>query len=301
MENRCQRCDRVLSDPNAVFGWRCAEILGVSGELSKMGADIFRKFVDGVTKAQRLFGNSNFEFTDEQWKKLYSAFAKMSLWDGVDERKVKEARKESYSVINSKKTKAEEFVDTLAEYYKRTIKDTPIHNVLNVANDATWKAGGLVLDVAGYDLSSDLLKLASSGSGNKYVANEGSYASNLLKNDKGLNDFVKSKIEEYAKKYKSPHLLIKDESYEIPLGNGDLGASLHNIDIDIDARRGRDGKWNAVVKVSDDFDFTELKNPFKQDSFKEGSLWFANDMATISSKMGLLDEVGVEITYSKKY
>ena len=40
MENRCQRCDRVLSDPNAVFGWRCAEILGVSGQLSKMGADI---------------------------------------------------------------------------------------------------------------------------------------------------------------------------------------------------------------------------------------------------------------------
>lgn len=54
MENRCQRCDRVLSDPNAVFGWRCAEILGVSGELSKMGADIFRKFVDGVMKAQKL-------------------------------------------------------------------------------------------------------------------------------------------------------------------------------------------------------------------------------------------------------
>ena len=28
--NRCRRCDRELSDPNAVFGWRCAEILGVS-------------------------------------------------------------------------------------------------------------------------------------------------------------------------------------------------------------------------------------------------------------------------------
>ena len=98
MENRCQRCDRVLSDPDAVFGWRCAEILGVSGELSKMGADIFRKFVNGAKKVQKLFGNSDFEFTDEQWKKLYSAFAKMSLWDGVDERKVKEARKEGYKV-----------------------------------------------------------------------------------------------------------------------------------------------------------------------------------------------------------
>ena len=68
MENRCQRCDRVLSDPNAVFGWRCAEILGVSGELSKMGADIFRKFVDGVMKAQKLFGNSNYKLLTNSGK-----------------------------------------------------------------------------------------------------------------------------------------------------------------------------------------------------------------------------------------
>ncbi|MBR2885425.1 MAG: hypothetical protein IKB93_11660 [Clostridia bacterium] len=122
MENRCQRCDRVLSDPNAVFGWRCAEILGVSGELSKMGADIFRKFVEGVTKAQKLFGNSNFEFTDEQWKKLYSAFAKMSLWDGVDEKKVKEARKEGYQAISTTKTKSQGFSDVLKEYKEYTDK-----------------------------------------------------------------------------------------------------------------------------------------------------------------------------------
>ena len=123
--------------------------------------------------------------------------------------------------------------------------------------------------MAGYHLSSDLMKLAASGSGNKYVAKEGSYASNLLKNDKGLNDFVKSKIEEYAKKYKSPHLLIKDESYEIPLGNGDLGAALHIVDIDIDARRGSDGKWDAAVKVTDKFDFTQWVNPFNQGSIKK--------------------------------
>ena len=97
--NRCQRCNRKISDPNAIFGWRCAENLGVSGMLSKMGAEIFRKFVNGVAKAQRFFGKSNFEFTDKQWKKLYSAFAKMSLWDGIDDKKVTEARKESYSIF----------------------------------------------------------------------------------------------------------------------------------------------------------------------------------------------------------
>lgn len=114
--NRCQRCNRVLTDPNAVFGWRCAEILGVSETLSKMGAEIFRKFVDGVTKAKRLFGKSNFKFTDEQWKKMYSAFAKMSLWDGIDDKKVKEARKESYSVFEAIKEKGKDFIDELNEY-----------------------------------------------------------------------------------------------------------------------------------------------------------------------------------------
>ena len=301
MENRCQRCDRVLSDPNAVFGWRCAEILGVSGQLSKMGADIFRKFVDGVMKAQKLFGNSNYKFTDEQWKKLYSAFAKMSLWDGVDERKVKEARKEGYSVINGIKTKTVEFAKTLAEYYKNNVKDTPVHSVLNVANDTTWKTGATVLDKAGYDLSGDLLKLAASGSGNKYVAKEGSYASNLLKNDKGLNDFVKSKIWEYGESKNNPNPTIPTVTYEIPLGNGDIGAALHNVKLDIKASRDIDGKWTAKVKARDDFDFTQWVDPFDQDSIKEGVLWFANDVATASSELGLLDEVGVEITYSKKY
>ena len=214
---------------------------------------------------------------------------------------MKQVRNEIYSIVNGVKTKTVEFAKTLGEYYKANIKDTPIHNVFNVANDATWETGALALDTAGYFLSSDLLKLAASGSGNKYVANEGSYASNLLKNDKGLNDFVKSKIEEYAEKYKSPHLLIKDKTYEIPLGNGDLGAALHNVSIDIDARRGRDGKWNAEVKVSDDFDFTEWVNPINQGSLKKNFLWAANDAAMISSELGLLDEVGVEITYSKKY
>ena len=116
MENRCQRCDRELSDPNAVFGWRCAEILGVSGELSVMGAETFRKFVKGVVKAKSLFGKSNFEFTDEEWRNLYSAFAKMSLWEGVDDKKAKEARKESYQTISKTKVKCQTFSEFLKDY-----------------------------------------------------------------------------------------------------------------------------------------------------------------------------------------
>ena len=56
------------------------------------------------------------QFTDEQWKNMYSAFAKMSLWDGIDDKKVKEARKESYSVFEAIKDKGKDFVDELNEY-----------------------------------------------------------------------------------------------------------------------------------------------------------------------------------------
>ena len=29
-KNRCRRCDRPLSNPNDVYGWRCAQIVGAN-------------------------------------------------------------------------------------------------------------------------------------------------------------------------------------------------------------------------------------------------------------------------------
>jgi hypothetical protein len=36
-KNRCLRCNRELKDPNARYGWRCAEILGVDENLNYAG------------------------------------------------------------------------------------------------------------------------------------------------------------------------------------------------------------------------------------------------------------------------
>lgn len=115
---KCQRCNRELSDPNAVFGWRCAQILGVSGTLYQMGAEVFRKFVEGVLKAKRLFGKSNFKLSDKQWKKLYESFARMSLWSGIDEKKVRQARLDSYSIFGLKRGQGKKLIDELNEYKK---------------------------------------------------------------------------------------------------------------------------------------------------------------------------------------
>ena len=47
--------------------------------------------------------------------------------------------------------------------------------------------------------------------------------------------------------------------------------------------------------MTDTFNFTEFKDPFAQDSFKEGFLWFMNDLAAADSAMGFLDPVNVKI------
>lgn len=76
---------------------------------------------------------------------------------------------------------------------------------------------------------------------------------------------------------------------------------MHKVYVDIDAKKNPDGKWNAKVKVTDKFDFTELVIPINQGSLKNDFLWAANDAATISSGLGFLDLVKVEITYNQKY
>ena len=68
-----------------------------------------------MQKADLLFKDSNINFTDSQWKNLYASFAKMSLWEDVDEKKVKRAREEVYSIVNGVKTKTVEFAKTLGE------------------------------------------------------------------------------------------------------------------------------------------------------------------------------------------
>ena len=172
---------------------------------------------------------------------------------------------------------------------------------LNSSRDQMWKGIALGVSAYGWQLTADLLWLAASGSGNTYSKGNGSYASNLIKNDKGINDFVNAKIWDYGTSKNNPNPYIPTLSYEIPLGNGDLGAALHNVNVDISAHKNKDGSWTATVKISDVFDFTEFKNPFKQGTILKGLLWAANDIAYFDTEWGLLDSVNVDITYQKKY
>ncbi len=176
-----------------------------------------------------------------------------------------------------------------------------IYDAWNKAEDSIWKIGAKVLDLYGWHLSSELLYLAASGSDNKYVATEGSYASNLLKNDKGLNKFINDVIWEYGTSKGNKNPDIPQVSYNIPLSNGDLGAALHKVDLNIEAKQNPDGTWTATIKATDNFNFSEIENPLKYKKLKEKILWLANDIAVIDTNWGLLDNVPIEITFKNNY
>ena len=64
-QNRCRGCDRPLSDPNDIYGWRCAEIVG-SGEKSQTNT------LDG--KESLLYNNFTNQYLLNDRKELTDSF-----------------------------------------------------------------------------------------------------------------------------------------------------------------------------------------------------------------------------------
>ena len=163
-----------------------------------------------------------------------------------------------------------------------------------------WKSAALGLEKAGYRLTADLLRAASSKNTQSFYVGEGSYASNLIKNDKGITSVIKNVIRNESIQGKSKFSKKIDE-YIIPLKNGDLGASLHRVSIDIKAKMLRDGKWNVDAIVSGTFDFTEKVAFWKKDSFLEKVLWAANDVAYFSQKADFTRPIKFKIQFNDTY
>ncbi len=50
-QNRCRRCDRPLSDPNDIYGWRCAEIVGLDrynqivSSLDENAMEVYNRYI----------------------------------------------------------------------------------------------------------------------------------------------------------------------------------------------------------------------------------------------------------------
>jgi len=96
-----------------------------------------------------------------------------------------------------------------------------IFDTLNYLVDGIWRLGASVLDMVGYDLTSELLFLSASGAGNRYYDNGSGYAAELIASNE---EFVQ-KIKESYRNSEEPR-----GSHTFPLNGGDLGAALHIVE-----------------------------------------------------------------------
>ncbi|MEG2583539.1 MAG: hypothetical protein RSA27_03415, partial [Oscillospiraceae bacterium] len=82
--NRCARCNRKLSSSSAKYGWRCAEILGVSTALNQAGDDTFNSYMTGIDKANEFLSKNNINTDNINLEKFYEAMLKQCLAEGTD-------------------------------------------------------------------------------------------------------------------------------------------------------------------------------------------------------------------------
>ncbi len=78
-ENRCERCNRKLKDPNAQYGWRCAEILGISENLNYSGDSAFDRYLSGISAADSFLADNRIDKKSVNQASFYEAMAKRYL------------------------------------------------------------------------------------------------------------------------------------------------------------------------------------------------------------------------------
>lgn len=78
-ENRCLRCNRKLKDVNALYGWRCAQILGVDQDLNLSGDRTWDAFHTGAAQAAQLLRESGLEPSNIDAAKFYRAMIQAVL------------------------------------------------------------------------------------------------------------------------------------------------------------------------------------------------------------------------------
>ena len=84
MSNRCRRCNRKLSNADALYGWRCAEILGIAETAPKLPYKDFVKLTNSANSVDDLFKALNLKLNDTQMKAMCAEAIKSLLFEGND-------------------------------------------------------------------------------------------------------------------------------------------------------------------------------------------------------------------------
>ena len=316
MENRCKRCNRELSDPNADYGWRCAQILGVSNQLSKMRPEAFERFLSGISKADKLMGNA--DFNSEQKNGMYKSYAKMALWDGIDKNKVAEAKKDSFAAAGGRKSHTN-LAEELSEWGKGKITD----KITKLGKDIDFKSDspkqilmGIAKNVLAemvrpknmrdkilYEISKleqqTIWRLGARyylGKYRKFHTSAWMLEHSLQENPSDVwrgNDSRIAKLINQDNAYlgeldkalkKSVDGKIDTTLDSVQFKNDDLYYSIHKATVKVKGYKQANGKWIVHSVLKDTYDFTEIQSFMEGEKLSKGISkgTVANDFAVIS-------------------
>ena len=109
MENRCQRCNRELSDPNANYGWRCAEILGIDNLNSNLSSEYKIALANSIAKTENMMQGSNLNLSRSNNNAFFNALLKQNFSNSIGRYDLeKEAREESFKILTTGRTNGNE-------------------------------------------------------------------------------------------------------------------------------------------------------------------------------------------------
>lgn len=142
MENRCKRCNRELSDPNANYGWRCAELLGIDKLNSNLNSEYKIALENSIAKTENMIQGSNINLSDDNRRAFLNALLKQNFSNSIGRYDLeKEAREESFKILTTGRTNNNEDFniwikkvnngDTLTKSVKeRTLEFTKAHPII---------------------------------------------------------------------------------------------------------------------------------------------------------------------------
>lgn len=142
MENRCKRCNRELSDPNANYGWRCAELLGIDKLNSNLNSEYKIALENSIAKTENMIQGSNINLSDDNRRAFLNALLKQNFSNSIGRYDLEEeAREESFKILTTGRTNNNEDFniwikkvnngDTLTKSAKeRTLEFTKAHPII---------------------------------------------------------------------------------------------------------------------------------------------------------------------------
>ncbi len=84
--HRCERCNRPLSDSSARYGWRCAEILGVTPELNQADDETFEIYMLSIEQANCFLQENDIDISGMDMASFYESFIKMYLAQSLNDK-----------------------------------------------------------------------------------------------------------------------------------------------------------------------------------------------------------------------